>query len=256
MSQTPSTFIWHDLITPDVEAAKSFYARVIGWNMQAFPSGHDYTVLSAGTVGMGGIMAMPPEASERGAPPCWQGYIGVDDVDACAARIRASGGSVLRAAEDIPQVGRFALVADPQGAAFIIFKPTSGEAMPEGTPGMAGLVGWNELHAQDGGAAFDWYAQQFGWTQNRSMDMGPMGLYRIVAAAGQDLGGMMNKMPHLPAPFWAFYFNVDALDVALERVQQAGGQVMFGPQEVPGGKFVANCRDPQGAWFSLVAPRR
>jgi uncharacterized protein len=256
MPQKPSSFVWHDLITTDVEAAKTFYAQVIGWNMQAFTPGHDYTVLSAGTVGMGGIMAMPPDACERGAPACWQGYIGVDDVDACAERVRATGGAIVRAPEDIPQVGRFALVADPQGAVFIIFKASSSEAMPQASPGTPGLVGWNELHARDGLQAFDWYADLFGWTRSRDMDMGPMGVYRIFAAGSGDAGGMMNKMPEVPVPFWAFYFNVDAIDAAIERVVQAGGKLMYGPQEVPGPMYVANCQDPQGAWFSMVAPRR
>jgi predicted enzyme related to lactoylglutathione lyase len=89
------------------------------------------------------------------------------------------------------------------------------------------------------------------------MDMGPMGVYRLFSTGGADAaGGMMNKMAEAPSPFWAYYFNVDALDAAMERVKGAGGKVMNGPMEVPGPMFIANCQDPQGAWFSMVAARR
>jgi predicted enzyme related to lactoylglutathione lyase len=118
-------------------------------------------------------------------------------------------------------------------------------------------VGWQELHAGDGVAAFDWYADLFGWSLARDFDMGPMGVYRLFSTGGPEAtGGMMTKMPEAPAPFWAYYFNVETLDAAMDRVRNAGGKVMNGPMEVPGPMFVANCQDPQGAWFSLVAPVR
>lgn len=256
MTTTPCPFVWHDLMTTDVEAAKAFYAKVIGWHMQPFGDNHDYTVLTAGTVGVGGIMALPAEARAQGMPPCWQGYVGVPYVDTAAHNVQASGGTVLRPPEDIPDVGRFAVVADPQGAAFILFKGNGDDMMPTAAPGTPGTVGWNELHAGDGPSAFDWYAQQFGWTQVRDMDMGPMGVYRLFATGGDAVGGIMTKMPEVPQPFWAFYFNVEALDPALERVRSAGGKLVHGPMEVPGPMYVANCQDPQGAWFSLVAPTR
>jgi predicted enzyme related to lactoylglutathione lyase len=257
MSSKPCPFVWHDLITTDVAAAKTFYAKVIGWQMQAFPGGNDYTVLSAGSVGVGGIMAMPADACERGAPVCWQGYIAVEDVDLHAKLIQSKGGSIIRAAEDIPQVGRFALAADPQGAVFILFRPNASNGpMPTATPGTSGLVGWNELHAGDGLKAFAWYADVFGWTQCQDMDMGAMGVYRLFATGAEPVGGMMTKMPEIPHPFWAYYFNVDALDAAVERTRQAGGKLINGPHEVPGPMYIANCQDPQGGFFSLVSAKR
>jgi predicted enzyme related to lactoylglutathione lyase len=248
-------FVWHDLITTDTAAAKTFYTQVFGWSMQAFPGEQDYTVVSAGSTGVGGIMPIPAMAAERGAPACWQGYVAVPDVDVWAARIQAKGGSTLQAPQDIPNVGRFAVVADLHGAVFIIFKP-QGEAMPNPAPNAPGTVGWHELHAGNGLAAFDWYAELFGWSQVRDMDMGPMGVYRLFSTGGPEAGGMMNKMPEAPGPFWAYYFNVEALDAAMDRVRAAGGKVLNGPMEVPGPMFIANCQDPQGAWFSLVAPKR
>jgi len=257
MSTSVCPFVWHDLITTDTAAAKAFYAQVLGWNMQAFPSENEYTVVSAGSTGIGGIMPIPAEASARGAPACWQGYIAVPDVDQWAARVKAKGGSLIQAPQDIPNVGRFAVAADLHGAVFILFKPSGTQDAQQPTPGAPGTVGWNELHAGNGLAAFDWYADLFGWSQVRDMDMGPMGIYRLFATGGADaVGGMMNKMPEAPGPFWAYYFNVQTLDAALERVRGAGGKVLNGPMEVPGPMYVANCQDPQGAMFSLVAPQR
>ena len=257
MTDTVCSFVWHDLITTDPAAARAFYAQVLGWNMQTFPGEYEYTVVSAGAVGVGGIMPIPVQARERGAPPCWQGYVAVADVDVWAARVQAQGGSIVQAPQDIPNVGRFAVVADLHGAVFILFKANGEAAMPTSSESVPGTVGWNELHAGDGLAAFDWYAALFGWRQASDVDMGPMGVYRLFTTGGAEaVGGMMTKMPEVPRPFWAYYFNVDAMDAAIERVLAGGGTVMHGPMEVPGSRFIANCQDPQGAWFSLVAPQR
>ena len=251
-------FVWYDLITTDTAAARTFYSQLLGWNMQAFPGAQDYTVVMAGTHGVGGIMPIPDAAKERGAPACWQGYIGVPNVDQCAARIAEKGGSVVQAPQDIPGVGRFAVVSDLYGAVFIVFTPAASDAAPSHDVQRAvGTVGWNELHAGDGLGARDWYADVFGWSEVHTIDMGPMGVYRLFATGGKEAaGGMMTKMPGAPGSFWAFYFNVDALDAALAQVRACGGTVNNGPMEVPGPMFIANCQDPQGAWFSLVAPKR
>ena len=256
MAESACPFVWHDLMTSDTAAAKAFYSKVFGWSLQAYPAGSEYTVVSAGSVGVGGIMPIPAAALARGAPACWQGYIAVPDVDAWAARVQAKGGSIVQPPQDIPTIGRFAVVADLHGAVCILFKPSRDEPMPR-EPGAAGTVGWNELHAADGLAAFDWYAELFGWSQVRDMDMGPMGVYRLFSTGGPDaVGGMMTKTPDAPRPFWAYYFHVDALDAAMDRVHAGGGKVLNGPMEVPGPMFVANCQDPQGAWFSMVSTKR
>jgi predicted enzyme related to lactoylglutathione lyase len=79
----------------------------------------------------------------------------------------------------------------------------------------------------------------------------------LFSTGGPDAaGGMMTKMPEVPGPFWAYYVKVEALDAAIERVLGAGGKVLNGPMEVPGPMFIANCQDPQGAWFSMVAAQR
>lgn len=257
MSQPGGKFVWYELMTSDTAAATRFYQSVVGWDAKdAGMPGGDYTILSAGGVGIGGLMALPAEASAMGVPPCWTGYVGVDDVDAYVARVTGAGGKLLREPEDIPGVGRFAVVADPYGAGFILFKGTSAEVPPAPAPKTPGHMGWNELQAGDGAGAFAFYSGLFDWTKAEAMDMGPQGVYQLFATGGEPVGGMMTKMPEVPQPFWLYYINVAALDVATAKVTEGGGKVLVGPMEVPGGSWIVNCIDPQGAVFALVAPKR
>src|SRR5579863_8666094 len=126
MANTVGKFIWYDVMTTDMKAAETFYCNVIGWTAKdAGMAGHPYVLFSAGPAMVAGLMPLPDDARAMGVPPCWTGYIAVDDVDSFAARAKAAGGAIHRAASDIPGVGRFAVAADPQGAAFILFKPSS-----------------------------------------------------------------------------------------------------------------------------------
>ena len=249
------SFVWYELMTTDPAGAKAFYRKVVGWEMQQFGGGHDYTVLDAGDGQVGGIMALPAEARETGLKPCWMGYIGVDDVDAVADRIKKAGGAIHRAPEDIPGVGRFAVVADPQGAAFMLLKgATAGpppEAFKASTPRH---VGWNELHTTDWKAGLGFYSKLFGWAQSDAFDMGAMGTYALFNAGGDAIGGMMNN-PEFPRPAWLFYFNVDDIDAAHRRLTDAGGKVLLPPTQVPGGGWIIQATDPQGALFAIVGPR-
>jgi uncharacterized protein len=257
MSATHNPFVWYDVMTSDMKAAESFYTQVVGWTAKdaGMPDG-DYTIFSAGAATVGGLMPITTEAAAKGAKPCWTGYIGVPDVDAYAQRVKAEGGAVHSPPQDIPGVGRFAVVADPHGAAFILFK---GNGQPDQTlaaPGAPGTMGWHELHAGDGATAFAFYAKLFGWTKTDSMDMDPMGVYQMFATGGQRVGGIMTKVPDMPMPCWLYYINVDAIDAAMARVTKQGGKVLMGPHEVPGGSWILQCQDPQGAMFALVAPKR
>jgi len=256
-------FIWYDVMTTDTAAATRFYQHVFGW--QAADSGvpgQDYTVLSKDGAMVGGLMAVPPDAAAMGVPPCWMGYIHVDDVDAMAARVEAAGGRVMKPGEDIPTIGRFAVVADPHGAGFLLFSPLppppeAAAACRQPAPGEPGTVGWRELQAGNLDAAWAFYAGLFGWTKAEAIDIGPMGIYQLFATDGaMPAGGMMTKVPEAPAPFWLYYFNVAAIDAAVARVGAGGGKVAHGPMQVPGGQWIAQCFDPQGAMFGMVAPHR
>jgi predicted enzyme related to lactoylglutathione lyase len=257
MSQPNNPFVWYELLTTDTAAAAAFYRSVVGWETRdSGMPGMDYTLLQAQGIDIGGVMDLPEELRSMHVPPCWTGYVGVDDVDAYAARVTAAGGSVKRDAQDIPGVGRFAVVNDPYGAAFILFKGNSGQQPAPKTPGTPGQIGWHELHAGDGAGAFAFYSSLFGWTKAEAMDMGPLGVYQMFAIDGVPVGGMMTKMPEAPQPFWAYYINVAALGNAIAKVTEGGGKVLVGPQQVPGGSWIANGIDPQGAFFAMVAPQR
>jgi uncharacterized protein len=252
-----SKFVWYDAMTSDCKAAESFYSNVIGWKAEdsGMPD-RSYTILSVGPTMVGGLMPFTEEARASGARPCWTGYIGVDDVDDYTARVQAAGGSVHRQPEDIPDVGRFAVVADPYGAVFILFKSNSDQQPEPVASGTPGHIGWHELYAGDGESAFAFYSGLFGWTKAEAIDMGEMGIYQTFAAGDEAIGGMMTKMPDTPMPFWLYYFNVDALDAAVERVTKNGGQVLMGPHQVPGDLWIAQCTDPQGAMFALLSAKR
>lgn len=248
-------FVWYELMTPDVRAALDFYTEAVGWKAEdAGTPGMAYTLLKAGDARIAGVMGTPAELQTFGAPPTWSGYIAVDDVDAMAARVTAAGGEVLRPAADIPGVGRFAVVADPQQGSFMLFKPLPGQAPPVLPPPEApGTIGWHELRARDGAKVFDFYAGLFGWTKGDGLDMGPMGTYQMFEIDGVPIGAMMTKEPDQAMPGWRYYVRVASIDAALERIRRLGGTVMMGPAQVPGNLWVAHARDPQGAVFALMS---
>jgi predicted enzyme related to lactoylglutathione lyase len=217
MSNYLGNFVWYELLTEDCNAAKNFYSQVIGWEAQdAGMTDHAYIIVSAGQYRIGGLMDIPADARALGVKPCWTGYIGVDDVGAYTQRVQDAGGKLLRPEQEIPGVGRFAVVADLHGAVFILFSAACDQP-PERPPmGTVGQVGWHELSAGDGPAAFDFYSGLFGWSKAEAIDMGPMGVYQTFSAGADPIaiGGVMTKMPQTPAPFWQFYFNVEAIDSA------------------------------------------
>ena len=256
-STSANPFVWYELVTTDPKAAEAFYRSVIGWAaVDAGQPGMDYTLLQAGDANIAGLMALPPEACAMGAPPAWVGYVSVGDVDAAAAQLLQAGGKVYRPADDIPGVGRFAVVADPHGASFCLFTGNAGEQPPQPSPGTRGTIGWHELHASDLPSAWAFYSSQFGWAQDEAINMGPMGTYQLFSTGAQPNGGMMTKQADMPQAAWLYYINVDAIDAAVARVAASGGKLLHGPMQVPGGNWIAQCQDPQGAMFAMVAMQR
>jgi predicted enzyme related to lactoylglutathione lyase len=249
-----SNFFWYELMTPDVPAAEAFYKTVVGWDSEPFPgSDIGYIVFKAGDRGVGGVMTVPEEAAAMGAKPAWVGYIDTMDVDAATAGVKKAGGTVYREPAEIPNVGRFSVVTDPQGAVFMLLQPSTEDDQPPVPPMTPGHVGWHELYAGEWQSAFDFYASQFGWEKGDAMDMGEMGTYQLYKAGGPDaVGGMMTKPDSVPVPAWLFYFNVSNIDEAVARVTGNGGKILMGPMEVPGGAWMIQGTDPQGAIFALV----
>jgi predicted enzyme related to lactoylglutathione lyase len=253
MSAANGRFVWFDLLTNDVEHAKPFYGGVAGWTAQKW-SGGDYEIWSAGSAPIGGAMALSPEACQSGALPHWMGYVATDDVDATARRAQQLGGAVRVPGKDIPEVGRFAVLADPQGASFAIYR--SLKATPAPDTRALGHVGWAELITTDWKSAWKFYAELFGWRPTQSMDMGPeLGEYFMFGAdPEQAFGGMSNAANLIKArPSWLYYVNVKSADETAKRVASTGGEVVNGPMDVPGGGRIAQFLDPQGAMFAVYA---
>jgi len=250
-------FCWFELLCNHVEAAETFYGKVIGWTCSAPGNApHGYRMFSAAGIPVAGLMTLPDEAKAQGARPLWMGYISTPDVDAEIAAVAAAGGTVYREPETIANMGRFAVVADPQGATYSLWTDLSGATLAEKPPMTSGHVGWHELMTENVDQAFDFYAGRYGWTKDHDLDMGPMGVYRLFATGGMAVGGMMKKLEQVPQSFWGFYFVVDGLDAAIERAEAAGGTKLRGPQEVPGGAWIAQFLDPEEVYFALVAAKR
>lgn len=259
MSDTHGKFIWAELMTPDTDAASRFYGHVIGWQVKDYGPPHEgYLICEANGRGVGGMMTLADEHKAAGIPPNWTRYVAVDDVDTTAKLFEEKGGKIMRPPEDIPQVGRFAVVADPFGAVLCIMTPLPMDpaSIPKDAEDQTGHVGWNELFTDDVDRAMAFYGDVFGWTKDHDFDMGEMGPYRIFAFRGQQTGGIMKRLPQIPVCHWGYYFNVDGLDDAITRVSAGGGKVVNGPMEVPGDSWIVNCQDPHGAYFSLISQRK
>ena len=245
--------LWYELMTTDMKAAGEFYAKIVGWKVSPFEgSPEPYDVLMrGGDVGIGGVMTIP---EGMGFPPHWGMYIGVPKLEDAVAEIERRGGSGLSPVIEVPEVGRMRTMKDPQGAAFSILQPPAGmEGAPADHEPEIGDASWHELYTTDAEAALKFYAEVFGWRRTEAMDMGSMGKYYMFARGDGFGGGMMNtpkEMAQVP-PHWGFYFRVPDVHAAAEQVKANGGQVLNGPMEVPGGDWVVNCMDPQGAAFSL-----
>src|SRR5512140_2669825 len=186
-------FVWYEHLPRDVPAAIAFYSEVVGWKTQPFGDGGDYVMWVGSQGPLGGVMKLPEEAAKMGAPPHWMGHVQVADVDATVTQAKKLGAKIYKEPSDIPTVGRFAVLADPQGAAISVFKPASAMAAHDTTK--VGEFCWNELMTSDSAAAFKFYSEIFGWKILQEMDMGPMGTYRIYGVGDTQLGGLMTAPP-------------------------------------------------------------
>ena len=184
-------FVWYDLMTSDPGKAQPFYQQVAGWGTQPFNS--DYSMWTVNGKPIGGVMDLP----RAGVPPHWIGYVAVPDVDAAVRQTESLGGKAHVPGTDIPNVGRFAILADPQGAVFAVF---AGNAPEQGDKPVAGDFSWHELATTDYKAAFAFYQALVGWETIAEHDMGPMGIYFIFGRNGTQLGGMFNKPTEMPWP--------------------------------------------------------
>ena len=244
-------FVWHELLTTDTAAAAAFYPKVLPWRT-APSSMPGYTIWMAGQAQIGGLMALPAEAGAT--PPHWLVYVGTPNVDTTCSQAQGLGAHVVKPPADIPNVGRFAVLSDPQGATFALFTPGAGP--PPGAPPAQGGFSWHELATTDVAGALRFYGQLFGWGKGPGHDMGAMGVYQIFMHGGSQVGGMCNVQGPSTAPSWLSYVNVAEASRAVAAAKGAGGRLLHGPMEVPGGSWIAMMMDPQGGAFAVQeAPR-
>lgn len=242
-------FVWHDLMTKDAKKAQDFYCALFDWQIEEMPmQGFTYRMIMAGPGPIGGIV------EEKNIPMAhWMPYLAVADVDEAAARCSKHGGSVCVPPSDIPGTGRFAVVGDPQGAYFSLYKglPASQGADPD-LP-VPGRICWNELLSTDDRQAQKFYSAMFGW-QDEPKDMGPMGTYHVQTLGGKQAGGIM-KNPQNGAPScWLAYFLAPDLAASTARAKQLGATAMMENAPIPDVGAFSLLSDPTGAVFALFQP--
>ena len=201
-------FVWYELTTPDVDASIKFYPRFTGWGTQRFDK--DYVMWTTGGVPIGGIFRQTSEQKAQGVPPNWLPYVETNDVDATAAKAKSLGATVIVGPDDIPGTGRFAVLQDPQGAAFAIYRSSNQSGGWDGKP-VVGRFSWHELMTTDYKTAAQFYSALFGWEKvGEEMDMGGGLMYYVFGQKGQMYGGMFNVTPDMAGvhPFWLVYINV------------------------------------------------
>jgi uncharacterized protein len=249
-------FVWYELTTTDAEAVKAFYIDVIGWRPRevAMPG---YTLFTVGNAPVAGLASITEETKTAGVRTGWLGYVGVNDVNSATEQVRRLGGRVDVPPREVRNVSRFALVADPQGAVVALLtwlaaRPQDTKEPDQQQLDMRGGVGWHELFAADGKKAWPFYGELFGWRKDE-VDTDEATHYQIFSVGGQPMGGIVTES--VPRPFWYFYFNVGDIDAAARRVKAGGGRIIDGPREVPPGKWIVECSDPQGNDFGLLGKR-
>lgn len=238
-------FVWHELKTPDASAAHAFYGKAIGWKSQPWEEDSSYVMFAAKRGPIGATEAV------NGAPPHWLPYIGTGDVAKTVKQAQELGATVVEDIDSLSSGSRYAVLKDPFGATFGVYE--SAEDYGTMTPPQTGEHSWHELMTGDYQAAFDFYSSLFGWQKMEEHDMGELGTYMIYGLEGRKLGGMFNAMNGGPPPSWLSYVQVKDVHQVARKVKSAGGKVVNGPMEVPGGDWIVQAVDPQGAMFAAHA---
>jgi predicted enzyme related to lactoylglutathione lyase len=242
-------------MTTDTKSAAAFFTKVVGWKTQASTQIPSYTMFMTKGRGAAGLMAMTEEVKAMGAPPHWLSYIATPDVDRTIAQATTLGAKVLKPAADIPTVGRFGVLQDPQGAVFAVFTAAPGGMPPDGGAGLGEYV-WHELMTTDRAGAFSFYQSLFGWQDAGSMDMGPQGTYQQFGLDGKAFGGMFRPAQMPGPPVWLPYVSVADVTKAAAAIKRLGGTVINGPMPIPGGDMIVQALDGQGVMFALHASKQ
>ena len=244
-------FIWYELTTPDVDAAQKFYPRFTGWGTQPFDA--DYMMWTTEGVPFAGLFRLSDAMAQEGVPPNWLAYVEADDVDLTVKKAEAIGAKLVTGPGDIPGAGRYAVLADPQGAMFGVYKSTNplGGGAWDGIP-VLGRFSWHELMTNDSNKALDFYCALFDWEKMGVMDMGEGMMYHMIGKAGEMYGGVFDTPKEMAgmSPFWLLYINVADVGKAVKTAKKAGATVQRPQMDIPGGS-IAILGDPQGAGFAV-----
>jgi predicted enzyme related to lactoylglutathione lyase len=247
-------FCFTDLQTPDPEGAKAFYTSLFGWEAEDTPAnGTTYTLLRKRGGTVGALYEQQPDQREQGVPPNWLSYVSVDDVDAIAPRAVELGGTLLQEPFDVMQVGRMAVIQDPQGAFFAVWQ--AGQSFGAEVVNEPGAVTLNQLTTSDVEGGSKYYSDLFGWTIEKQTGEGEGPDYWGIFADGNLNGGLMALPPGdgIP-PHWLVYFGTEDVDATTRQAEELGGGTIFPPTDIPGGRFSV-LRDPQGGMFAVFAGR-
>lgn len=239
-------FVWHELYVPDTAKAHQFYSKVVGWKTQAFEHDPSYQMFAISSGPLGGTVA------ETAGAPRWLPFIGTDDIDETVSDAEQLGAKVVTPVTSIPNGGRWAALLDPQGAQFAVYQ--SANPPSRETPPKRGEFSWHELGTSDYKAALAFYSQLFGWETTSEVDMGPpVGVYSMYGRKGVPAGGIFTAPAEMGSPSWVGYIRVKDVHKAAKKAQAIGAKLINGPMEVPGGDWIAQFIDPQGAMFAVHA---
>lgn len=238
-------FVWHELMTSDSVAAYGFYTKALGWKTVLHEGDAAHTSFAAPSGPLGNASHLEGGASR------WIAYIGTTDLEQTIGDATDKGATIAKSITPVPGGGRYVHLTDPQGATFGVY--ASNMPAPREAPAKRGEYSWHELATTDGDAAFEFYASLFGWEKLAEHDMGPMGMYLIFGRNGRQRGGIYKKMDDQPGPAWLGYVRVKDVEKTVKKVKSAGGTLINGPMDVPGGDRIAQFLDPQGAMFAVHA---
>ena len=266
----PGVPAWIDTHRADPHAAASFYTGIFGWkfaNRWRGDGDRRYLVASLDGKDVAAIASADPGTGEA---PAWTTYVGVEDVDDAAAKVRKAGGTVLSAPADLADLGRAATCADPSGAVFGLWQPGAIKgAQAVNAPGT-----WNfsEVKTDDVEGATKFYSAVFGWKVDE-VDMGAMSGHMVRLPGYADFleqfdPGIRQRhadfgappgfsecvawfLPHRDgdAPHWNVTFSVADTDAVAARARELGGTVLVEPFDVPPVRS-SGIRDPGGARFT------
>jgi predicted enzyme related to lactoylglutathione lyase len=252
-SHTPGTFSWPELATTDQKGAVAFYRALFGWDLNEQPMGptETYSMFQLRGKEVGAAYTMRPEEKQTGAPPHWNNYVTVKNVDEAVKKAEGLGAKVFAPPFDVMDAGRMAVLQDPTGAVFQVW--TANRSIGARILNEPGALCWTELTTTDTKAAETFYTQLFGWTPKHSAAGAPME-YTEFSVGGTPLIGMMAKPPDMPAhipSYWMPYFQVTNVDASASKGKELGGKVMVGPNDIPDAGRFAILTDPQGAMFAI-----